>query len=99
MDPVADAAAAGDALNPPFSRPVLALGGLLLCVTVRADGALHSLWELHGKHNTVYLLGSIHVLPLSDYPLSPVMLDAYRAAKSVLMPVNLEEISSRQLYE
>ncbi len=80
-----------------LSRPCLALCGLLLCVTVRADGALHSLWELHGKHNTVYLLGSIHVLRLSDYPLSPVMLDAYRDAKSVLMEVNLEEISSQQV--
>ena len=75
----------------------MALGGLLLCVTVRADGALHSLWELHGKHNTVYLLGSIHVLRESDYPLSPVMLEAYRNAKSVLMEVDLEEISSEQV--
>jgi uncharacterized protein len=80
-----------------FSRPGLALAGLLLCVTVRADGALHSLWELHGKHNTVYLLGSIHVLRPSDYPLSPVMLEAYRDAKSVLMEVNLQEISSQQV--
>src|SRR6202790_719100 len=80
-----------------FSRPGLALVGLLLCVTVRADGALHSVWELHGKHNTVYLLGSIHVLRLSDYPLSPAMLDAYRDAKSVLMEVNMEEISSEQV--
>jgi uncharacterized protein YbaP (TraB family) len=82
-----------------FSRPglALALAGLLLCVTVRADGALHSLWELHGKHNTVYLLGSIHVLRPSDYPLSPVMLEAYRDAKSVLMEVNLQEISSQQV--
>jgi uncharacterized protein YbaP (TraB family) len=80
-----------------FSRLGLALGGLLLCVTVRADGALHSLWELHGKHNTVYLLGSIHVLRPSDYPLSPVMLEAYRDAKSVLMEVNLQEISSQQV--
>jgi len=81
----------------PFFRPGLALSGLLLCVTVRADSALHSLWELHGKHNTVYLLGSIHVLRPSDYPLSPVMLDAYRDAKSVLMEVNLQEISSEQV--
>jgi uncharacterized protein len=80
-----------------FSRPGFALGALLLCVTVRADGALHSLWELHGKHNTVYLLGSIHVLRQSDYPLPPVMLDAYRDAKSVLMEVNLQEISSEQV--
>ncbi len=73
------------------------LSGLLLCITARADGALHTLWELHGKHNTVYLLGSIHVLRLSDYPLAPVMLEAYGNAKSVLMEVNLEETSSEQV--
>jgi uncharacterized protein YbaP (TraB family) len=71
--------------------------GLLLCVTVRADGALHSLWELHGKHNTVYLLGSIHVLRPNDYPLAPVVLDAYTHAGSLLMEVNLDEINSEQV--
>jgi uncharacterized protein len=80
-----------------FSHLSLALCGLLLCVTVRADAALHSLWELHGKHNTVYLLGSIHVLRQSDYPLAPTVLDAYRDAKSVLMEVNLQEIGSEQV--
>jgi uncharacterized protein YbaP (TraB family) len=78
----------------PTSRLGLILLGLLLCVTVRADGALHSLWELHGKHNTVYLLGSIHVLRPNDYPLAPVVLDAYTHAGSLLMEVNLDEINS-----
>ncbi len=80
-----------------LSRLGLLLCGLLLCVTVRADGALHTLWELHGRHNTVYLLGSIHVLRPSDYPLSPVVLAAYADSKSLLMEVNLEEISSEQV--
>ncbi|HEY4971814.1 MAG TPA: TraB/GumN family protein [Steroidobacteraceae bacterium] len=78
-------------------RPGLALCGLLLCVAARADGALHSLWEVHGKHNTVYLLGSIHVLRLSDYPLAPAVLEAYGNAKSVLMEVNMEDLSSAQV--
>ena len=78
-------------------RPGLVLCGLLLCVAARADGALHSLWEVHGKHNTVYLLGSIHVLRLSDYPLAPAVLEAYGNAKSVLMEVNMEELSSAQV--
>ena len=78
-------------------RPGLMLCGLLLCVAARADGALHSLWEVHGKHNTVYLLGSIHVLRLSDYPLAPAVLEAYGNAKSVLMEVNMEELSSAQV--
>jgi uncharacterized protein YbaP (TraB family) len=72
----------------------LLLCSLFVCFASRADGALHTLWELHGKHNTVYLLGSIHVLRLSDYPLAPVMLEAYSNAKSVIMEVNLEEIGS-----
>jgi uncharacterized protein YbaP (TraB family) len=80
-----------------MSRLGSLLCSLLVCFAARADGALHSLWELHGKHNTVYLLGSIHVLRLSDYPLAPVMLEAYSNAKSVIMEVNLEEISSAEV--
>ncbi len=67
---------------------------LLLCVTVRADSGLHPLWEVHGKHNTVYLLGSIHVLRPADYPLPPALLNAYADSKSLYMEVNLDEISS-----
>jgi uncharacterized protein YbaP (TraB family) len=79
--------------------PRLGLGvcALLLCVAAHADGALHSLWELHGKHNTVYLLGSIHVLRQSDYPLAAPVLEAYANAKSLVMEVNLDEISSEQV--
>jgi uncharacterized protein len=63
----------------------------------RADTALHSLWELHGKHNTVYLLGSIHVLRPGDYPLAPAVLQAYASAKSLIMEINLGEMDSDQV--
>lgn len=75
----------------------LAICCLVLCTGARADGTLHSLWELHGKHNTVYLLGSIHVLRPSDYPLPQVVLDAYGSANSLMMEINLEEIDSTQV--
>ncbi|HEY1312831.1 MAG TPA: TraB/GumN family protein [Steroidobacteraceae bacterium] len=75
----------------------LALCGLLLCVTARADTALHSLWEVRGKHNTVYILGSIHVLRLSDYPLAPALLEAYSNAKALLMEVNLADSGSAEV--
>jgi uncharacterized protein YbaP (TraB family) len=65
---------------------------LLAAAPGRADGALHSLWELHGKHNTVYLLGSIHVLRKRDYPLAKPVLDAYADAKSVVMEIDLGEL-------
>jgi uncharacterized protein YbaP (TraB family) len=78
-------------------RILLALTCLGLAAAVRADGALHSLWELHGKHNTVYLLGSIHVLRPSDYPLPPAILEAYSGAKTLFMEVNLAEMDSQQV--
>jgi uncharacterized protein len=64
---------------------------------VRADGANHALWEIHGKHNTVFLLGSIHVLRPSDYPLAPEMLDAYRHAQALYMEVNLQELDMQTM--
>ena len=73
----------------------LALSCVTLSASVRADGPLHALWELHGKHNTVYILGSIHVLRPSDYPLAPAVLNAYGDAKSIFMEVNLAEIDSQ----
>lgn len=75
----------------------LALCAWLLSATVWADGALHSLWEIHGLHNTVYLLGSIHVLRPADYPLSRAVLNAYGDAKSVVMEIDLGEIDSAQV--
>ena len=75
----------------------LALSCVALCASVRADGPLHALWELHGKHNTVYILGSIHVLRPSDYPLAPAVLHAYSDANSIFMEVNLAQIDPQRM--
>ena len=66
--------------------------GCVVAAAAHADGSLHSLWELHGKHNTVYLLGSIHVLRAADYPLATAVLDAYNRSKSVLMEIDLAQM-------
>jgi uncharacterized protein YbaP (TraB family) len=73
----------------------LALACWCLATAALADGNLHALWEVHGKRNTVYILGSIHVLRPSDYPLAPAMLNAYRAAQFIYMEVNLQELDSQ----
>ncbi len=63
-----------------------------------ADGAArHVLWEVRGKHNTLYILGSIHVLRSSDYPLAPAVLDAYAKSHALFMEVNLQEIDSAEV--
>lgn len=80
-------------------RPSLCLGicGLILCLVARTDDGLHVLWELRGRHNTVFLLGSIHVLRQSDYPLPSALLQAYAKADAVLMEVDLDQVNPQQL--
>ncbi len=70
---------------------VLGLGAAL---PGRADAPLHCLWEVHGRHNTVYLLGSIHVLRPADYPLDPTVQSAYARSGALMMEINLEDIDS-----
>ncbi len=75
----------------------VALSCVALSASVGADGPRHALWELHGKHNTVYILGSIHVLRPSDYPLAPAVLHAYSDANAILMEINLAQIDPQRL--
>lgn len=73
--------------------PVRLAAATLLCLVFAAgraaDAAKHTLWELHGEHNTVFVLGSIHVLRPSDYPLDAAVLDAYGRAQALVMEIDL----------
>ncbi len=48
------------------------------------------LWTLEGKHNTIYLLGSIHVLKPADGGLTPAAESAYQDAERMLMEIDLD---------
>ena len=73
---------------------------LLLCAPalgVAADEAHHTFWEVKGKHNTVYLLGSVHMLKPADSTLPPETLQAYAASKGLVMELDLNSLSPDQL--
>ena len=69
-------------------RILLALTSSLVLLTAQAL----PLWELEGTQNRVWLMGSIHFLRKSDYPLPTRMTDAYAAADVVIMELDLAEI-------
>jgi uncharacterized protein YbaP (TraB family) len=75
----------------------LCAAAVFASATARADATLHPLWEVHGKHNTVYLLGSIHVLRPADYPLAPAVLDAYGHAKALVMEIDMGEMDQESV--
>jgi uncharacterized protein YbaP (TraB family) len=75
----------------------LALALVFGAANAGAAAAHHALWELHGKHNTVYLLGSIHVLRAADYPLAQPLLDAYAHSQAVMMEIDLNEMDAESV--
>ena len=49
------------------------------------------LWTLQGRQNTVYLLGSVHVLRPGDAALPRAALDAYADAEQLVMEIDLDD--------
>ena len=64
---------------------------LLLAPLLAGAAEHHSLWSVQGSHNTVYLLGSVHLLK-ADEPLPAVMDDAYQKSKALVMEIDMDDI-------
>jgi uncharacterized protein YbaP (TraB family) len=70
------------------------MAALLLCwlsPAVCLAAGRHCLWEVRGQHNTVYLLGSVHMLRIADSALPPPILAAYSRSSSLMMELDLNE--------
>lgn len=73
------------------------LGTLLtVCAWLAASPAVADghppLWRIDGRHNSVYLLASVHVLRATDDALSEPVLRAYKAANALYMEVDLDDL-------
>ncbi len=70
---------------------------IFLVTTICASPLLatpHSMmWELKGKHNSVFILGSIHVANESFYPLSKSIEEAWRNSNIIAVEVDIASIN------
>lgn len=73
-------------------RVLIALAGLAAVQT--ATGV--PLWELEDTRGRVLLMGSIHFLRASDYPLPAAMERAYAAADVLVMEINMADLDQLQ---
>jgi len=51
-----------------------------------------TMWEVAGTKNSVYLLGSIHLLRKEDYPLPTALDTAYADADVIIMEVDMDDL-------
>ncbi len=62
--------------------------------SAQAGSAHHAFWEVKGRSNTVYLVGSVHMLKPEDSILPPDMLRAYERSKALVMELDLNDINT-----
>jgi uncharacterized protein YbaP (TraB family) len=67
----------------------LAALGLLCSLSVHAQSPV---WALRGAHNTVYLAESVHLLKADESTLPPAFEQAYAAAKTIVMEIDLSSL-------
>jgi uncharacterized protein len=83
-----------------FLRHAYACIALLLCSAAAhaADRQQHILWSLPGKTNTVYLLGSMHLLKESEQ--LPAAIDsAYADADALIMELDMDDLDPLQMQQ
>ena len=76
--------------------PRILLSLVLLASTGWADTAAHPvmLWKIQGTSNSIYLLGSIHMLRAEDHPLPTVIEAAYDDAEVLIMEVDMDDLDA-----
>jgi uncharacterized protein len=57
-----------------------------------ASAPLNCLWQVEGKSNVIYLLGSVHVLKSSDHPLAAPIEAAFSNSQIVLFETDVEKM-------
>jgi len=58
---------------------------------VKQNKSKHPLWKITGKNgNTMYLVGSVHLMKEDVYPLAPVFQDAFEDAEKLVFEIDEE---------
>ncbi len=64
------------------------------CAWADTEGHPVTLWRAQGINNSVYLLGSIHLLRADDHPLPTVIDAAYKDAEVLIMELDMDDIDA-----
>ena len=93
--------------NRAFRKTISVLSAILLfllCINVFAQQTQvrdrkHPLWKISSKTNTVYFLGSVHILKQDAYPLDKSIEKAYEDSSRLFFEINLDEVDAQKLQQ
>lgn len=70
----------------------ICLAALVAAQAVLGAEQAVTLWELQGNTNRIFILGSIHMLRSTDYPIPSVINSVYEEAEALIMELDLDDI-------
>ena len=74
-------------------RPAVAIAAALVAVSLEAAPARNFLWKATSKSGgTMYLVGSVHLLPKDSYPLNPALEAAFKESDLLVEEADLGEM-------
>ncbi len=93
--------------NRAFRKTISVLSAILLfllCINVFAQQSKgsdrkHPLWKISSETNTVYLLGSVHLLKQDAYPLDKSIEKAYEDSPRLFFEINLDKVDAQKLQQ
>ena len=59
-----------------------------------SEAQKHTLWKVESPTNTVYLLGSLHMLKPGHYPLAKAMEDAFADSRHLVTETNMDDLET-----
>ena len=80
---------------------ILAMVAWLCCAlalpTVPARAGEPALWEVQGKHNSVYLFGSVHLLKPGEFRFHEALERAYADAEAIYLEIDMDDLDPLEL--
>jgi len=58
-----------------------------------------SVWKISSSNNTLYLIGSIHLLKAEDFPPHPKMEEAFQDAQNIVFETNLDSMETTEIQQ
>lgn len=75
------------------------LGATLIAGAADSQSGSPALWQLKGRNNSIYLLGSVHLLRDDQQPLPAPILRAYRDADILYMEIDLDDLDPTEVQQ
>jgi uncharacterized protein YbaP (TraB family) len=74
----------------------LGIATLLACGSASAEPTL---WSVSGRENTVYIYGSVHVLPQGGFAIDGKLAEAWKDAEKVCLEIDSDAVSDQEMQQ